>query len=54
MPHGKQERLLAKVAQHFKEKEQERQSDLQRHGHARPQVSLMMGDNRVIVIGGLI
>lgn len=52
--HGKKNRLLAKVAKHFREKEQQRQSYLQKHGYARPPVSAMMGDKRMIAIGGSI
>jgi hypothetical protein len=52
--HGKQKRLLATVAQHFKRKEEQRQSFSQTHGLARPPMSAMLGDKRMIVIGGSI
>ena len=52
--HGKQERFLAKVARLFRHKEQKHQAYQQKHGHARPPMSTMMGDKRVIVIGGAI
>jgi hypothetical protein len=52
--HGKQEMLIAKVRQLFKEKEDQRRSFLARYGHARLPVSAMMGDKRMIVIGGSI
>lgn len=52
--HGKHKHLLAKAVQHFKEKEQQRQAFLKKHGHARPPMSVMMGDKRMIVIGGSI
>lgn len=52
--HGKKESLLAKVARHFRDKEQKQQAYQQKHGHARPPMSAMMGDKRMIVIGGAI
>src|SRR2546430_2632122 len=52
--HGKQKRLLAEVTRHFREKEQKRQAYQQKLGHARLPVSAMMGDKRMIVIGGTI
>ena len=52
--HGKQKSLLAKVAQHFREKEQQRLTYQQKHGHARPPMSVKLGDKRMIVIGGAI
>ena len=52
--HGKQKRLIAKVALHFKTEEQKRLNFLKKHGLARPPISVMMGDKRMIVIGGAI
>ncbi len=52
--HGKQKRLLVKVAQHFRENEQKRLFYQQKYGHARPPMSVMMGDKRMVVIGGAI
>ena len=52
--HGKQKRVLAKVAQHFRSEEQKRQAYQQKHGYARPPMSAIMGDKRIVVIGGAI
>ena len=52
--HGKQKRIAAEAIQIFKKKEDQRRSYVQRHGHARPPVSVTMGDKRMVVIGGSI
>ena len=52
--HGKQKRILASAVKQLRQQEQERQAYKQKHGHARPPVSAMMGDKRVVVIGGAI
>jgi hypothetical protein len=52
--HGKQQRLLAKVGKHFREEERKRRAYQQKLGHARLPVSAMMGDKRMIAIGGSI
>ena len=50
--HGRQKRILASAVKQLRQQEQERQAYKQKHGHARPPVSAMMGDKRVVVIGG--
>jgi len=49
---GKHKRLVAKAVKHFKDQEAKRQAFQQKHGHARLLQSVMMGDKRMMVIGG--
>lgn len=52
--HGRHKLLIAKVAQKFKAEEEKRLAFKTKHGHVRPPVSVLMGDKRVIAIGGAI
>lgn len=52
--HGKEARLLAEVTKIFKEQEQARVAFAEKHGHARPPMSVKMGDKRMVVVGGSI
>lgn len=52
--HGKQDRLVAEVKRMFVEKEQKRKTYQKKYGYARPPMSVMMGDKRMVVIGGSI
>jgi hypothetical protein len=52
--HGRHDRIARSAARHFQEMERARQEYVLKHGHARPPVSAMLGDKRMIAVGGAI
>ena len=46
--------MIEHVARIFRQKEEKERSFAAKHGKVRPPVSVMMGDKRMIVIGGSI
>jgi hypothetical protein len=52
--HGKNKQMIAHVEHIFRQKEAKERSFTAKYGKARPPMSVMMGDKRMIVIGGSI
>jgi hypothetical protein len=52
--HGRQERAITQAVMKFKEEEEKRKTLREKHGHARPPMSIMFGGKRVTVIGSSI
>jgi len=52
--HWKLELIGRKAARHLQDEKLKRERFMEKHGHARPPMSVMMGDKRMVVIGGSI